>query len=165
MTPSAPLGDAAIVSMNVAVPPATAFEVFTTELNRWWQPGLAFRGYVAGELILEPHPGGRLFERRSTEVQSPVLERGRVLVWDPPTRLAFTWRAGNFAPHESTQVEVLFESNGNGTCVTLRHSGWAALRSDHPARHGSTGVATTYMIGRWWGELLSGLHEYLHRTR
>jgi len=165
MTASVPQGDAAIVSMNVAVPPAIAFEVFTTELNRWWRPGLAFRGYIAGELILEPHLGGRLFESPSLEANTPALERGRVLVWDPPTRLVFTWRAGNFAPHESTQVEVLFEAERNGTCVTLRHSGWAALRPDHPARHGSTGVATTYMIGRWWGELLSGLHEYLSRTR
>ena len=102
---------------------------------------------------------GRLFERRSSEPQAPVLERGRVLVWDPPTRLAFTWRAGNFSPDENTHVEVLFESRDAGTCVTLRHSGWAALRPDHPARHGRTGVATTYTIGRWWGELLSGLRE------
>lgn len=165
MTPSTPVGDAAIVTVNVAVAPAVAFEVFTAELNRWWRPGLAFRGYMAGELILEPRLGGRLFERRSPDAQAPVLERGRVLVWDPPTRLAFTWRAGNFAPHESTHVDVLFESRDGGTCVTLRHSGWAALRSDHPARHGSSGAATTYMIGRWWGELLSGLREHLQRTR
>jgi hypothetical protein len=46
---SAPLGDAAIVSVNIAVAPAIAFEVFTTELNRWWRLALAFRGYIAGE--------------------------------------------------------------------------------------------------------------------
>ncbi len=165
MTPLPPLGDAAIVCVNVAISPAIAFEVFTRELNLWWRPGPAFRGYLAGELILEPHLGGRLFERRSSEPQAPVLERGRVLLWDPPTRLAFTWRAGNFSPDENTRVEVLFESRDAGTCVTLRHSGWAALRPDHPARHGSTGVATTYMIGRWWGELLSGLREHVHRAR
>ena len=165
MRPSATVGDAAIVSVNVAVAPAIAFDLFTTELNLWWRPGLAFRGYTAGELILEPRLGGRLFERRAPDAQAPVLERGRVLVWDPPMRLAFTWRASNFAPHESTRVEVLFEPQGDGTCVTLRHSGWAALRPDHPARHGTTGVATTYMIGRWWGELLSGLLEHLHRRR
>jgi uncharacterized protein YndB with AHSA1/START domain len=164
MTPAAPLGDAAIVSVNVAVPPDVAFEVFTAELDRWWRPGPAFRGYVAGELILEPRLDGRLFERRSSDARAPVLERGRVLVWEPPTRLAFSWRAGNFEAHESTRVEVIFELQGEGTCVTLRHSGWAALRPDHPVRHGTTGIATVHMIGRWWGELLSGLHEYLRKS-
>ena len=37
-----------------------------------------------------------------------VVEIGRVMVWDPPRRLAFSWRASNFAPHESTEVEVDF---------------------------------------------------------
>jgi uncharacterized protein YndB with AHSA1/START domain len=164
MAPS-PRGDAAIVSVYVAVAPAVAFEVFTRELNGWWRQGPAYRGYVAGELILEPRLGGRLFESSASEPNAPALERGRVLVWEPPTRLALSWRGGNFAPHESTRIEVLFEPQGAGTCVTLHHSGWAALRADHPARHGSIGVATTHMIGRWWGELLSGLREHLDQLR
>jgi uncharacterized protein YndB with AHSA1/START domain len=156
-----PPGDAAIVCVAVAVAPPIAFEVFTGELNSWWRAGPAFRDYIAGELILEPWLDGRLFESRPSEPQAPVLERGRVLVWEPPTRLAFSWRGGNFAPHESTRVEVLFEPQDKGTRVTLRHGGWAALRPDHPARHGSIGVATTHMIGRWWGELLTRLREHL----
>lgn len=120
MTTTQSPGDAAIVCVYVAVAPEVAFDVFTRELNCWWRPGLAFRGYNVGELILEPRLGGRLLESCTSDSQMPILERGRVLVWEPPTRLAFTWRGGNFAPHESTRVDILFEQQEAGTCVTLR---------------------------------------------
>jgi hypothetical protein len=45
--------------------------------------------------------------------------------------------------------------------VTLRHSGFAALREGHPARHGLEGAAMSRRIGLWWGDLLSGLREHV----
>ena len=41
-----------------------------------------------------------------------------------------------------------------GTQVKVTHRGWAALRGDHPARHGQAAPAFIARHGRWWGDLL-----------
>ena len=150
-------GDQARVSVSVAVPPARAFEIFTGEIDRWWRRGPKFRhsGQRSGLIHLEPKLGGRLFE--SIGDGEHVVEIGRVQVWQPPERVAFTWRNANFAPGESTDVEVVFAPSASGTVVTVTHRGWAALRADHPARHGQQGQAFSRMIGMWWGDQMQSL--------
>ena len=112
-----------------------------------------------GIVCLEPGLGGRLFESIEGEGTTHVVELGRVEAWDPPRRLAFSWRASNFAPHESTRVEVEFAEQRSGTLVTLTHSGFAALRDDHPVRHGLLGSAFCSQMGRWWGDQMASLRE------
>jgi hypothetical protein len=41
--------------------------------------------------------------------------------------------------------------------VTVTHSGWAALRPDHPVRHGKVGAEHSREVGLWWGALLAAL--------
>ena len=108
-------------------------------------------------LRIEPRVGGRLFESFEAEGTQHIVEVGRVRAWDPPRRLAFSWRNANFAPHEQTEVEIQFEPTAAGTLVTVTHSGLAALRADHPARHGLQGADICRMIGLWWGEQMSSL--------
>ncbi len=76
-----------------------------------------------------------------------------------PRRLCFTWRNANFAPHEQTAVEVEFAAVASGTLVTVTHSGLAALREDHPARHGLQGTGFSRLIGLWWGEQMTSLRR------
>lgn len=154
-------GDQVRVSVAVAVPPALAFEVFTGEIDRWWRRGPKFRhaGRRGGFVRLEPHVGGRLFESIDSEDGEVVFEVGRVHVWDPPSRVAFSWRNANFAPDEVTNVTVEFAPTASGTLVTVTHLGWGALRADHPARHGLQGAAFSRMIGLWWGEQMTSLRE------
>lgn len=149
------------VSVAVAVPPALAFEVFTGEIDRWWRRGPKFRhaGRRGGFVRLEPHVGGRLFESIDSEHGEHIFEVGRVQVWDPPTRVAFSWRNANFAPDEVTNVTVEFRPTASGTLVTVTHIGWGALRADHPARHGLQGADFSRMIGLWWGEQMTSLRE------
>ena len=87
------------------------------------------------------------------------FEVGRVTTWDPPARLVFEWRGINFKGDEVTFVEVVFRAQGDGTLVTVRHSGWSSLRDGHPARHGLVGAAFSRMIGLWWGDLMTSLRE------
>jgi len=108
-------------------------------------------------VCIEPQVGGRLFESFEAEGTQHVIEVGRVQVWEPPRRLAFSWRSANFAPHEQTQVDIQFEPTASGTLVTVTHTGLAALRADHPARHGLQGAEFSRMIGLWWGEQMSSL--------
>jgi len=58
-------------------------------------------------------------------------------------------------------VEVRFEPSGEGTMVTVRHSGWSSLPADHPARHGLVGPAFSRKIGLWWGGLMTSLREHV----
>lgn len=156
-------GDGAKVSLFVAVTPADAFAVFTEEIDLWWRTGPAYRiaGKRPGVLTFEPGPEGRLFETVTTTAGPKTYVVGRVTEWAPPSRLAFEWRATNFAPAEVTYVEIDFVAKGDGTMVSLRHHGWSALRPDHPARHGNLGHALDRMIGGWWQALMSSLREHV----
>lgn len=152
-------GDRARVSVGVAIPPARAFQIFTADIDQWWRRGMKFRHSASRSslLCIEPNVGGRLFEAFEAEGTQHIIEVGRVRIWEPPNRLAFTWRNANFAPHEQTDVEIQFEPTSSGTLITVTHSGLAALRADHPARHGMQGAEFSRMIGLWWGEQMSSL--------
>lgn len=160
-------GDEAVVSIAVAVEPALAFEIFTEEIDLWWRRGRRYRvgGAHRGIIRIEPHVGGRLFESFDDGERTRVIETGRVLVWEPPARLVLEWRAVNFAPHERTEVEVLFAESGAGTLVTVRHRGWSAIRPDHPARHGMPVPEFIRTIGLWWGDLMTSLREHAATRR
>jgi uncharacterized protein YndB with AHSA1/START domain len=145
----------------VDVPPATAWDVFTRETDLWWRRGPRFRiaGTRRGALVFEPGPEGRLFETWGDPPDAITHTVGRVLTWEPPALLELEWRGVNFKPDESTRVTVRFAPQGEGTLVTVHHTGWSALPADHPARHGLTGAAFSKMIGLWWGDLLTALRE------
>jgi uncharacterized protein YndB with AHSA1/START domain len=149
------------VSIAVDVPPTLAFEIFTSEIDRWWRRGPKFRhaGQSGGFIRIEPQVGGRLFESIDRLDGESVFEVGRIRVWQPPCRLAFSWRSANFAPEESTEVEVEFSATHSGTLVTVTHHGWESLRQDHPVRHGKQGADFVRMIGMWWGQQMSSLRE------
>jgi uncharacterized protein YndB with AHSA1/START domain len=138
---------AAKAAVEVPCDPDTAFEVFTAQIGTWWKRGTRYwndstRGR---ELRFEPYVGGRLLEVYDPD-NGEAFEIGRVLVWEPGKRLVFTWRQGDWAPSESTEVEVRFEPTGNTTRVTVEHSGWDRVPS------AGAGVSEDY--GNGWAELL-----------
>jgi uncharacterized protein YndB with AHSA1/START domain len=156
-------GDQARVSVLVEVPPAEAFRVFTEEIDAWWRTGARYRiGKNRSVVHLECKAGGKLFERFETAAGGPkTVETGRVLAFEPPARLLLEWRAVNFAPNESTEVEVTFAPSPSGTLVTVRHYGFSQLRPDHPVRHGADPPVFIRNMGMWWGDLMSALREHV----
>ena len=151
----------ATVAVRVDVDPPTAFDVFVLEIDRWWRRGVKFRhaGTAIGAIQIEPRLGGAVFESWSDARGEQRFELGRVIVWQPPRQLAFTWRNATFAPLEQTEVEVTFAPAGESTLVTVRHRGWEALRRDHPARHGADDEQLQRVIGLWWADQLTSLRE------
>lgn len=153
------------VSVRVDVPIDAAFRMFTTEIDQWWRRGPAFRGGKGdrGILHLEPFVGGRLFESIDRQGRDPlILQTGTVTEWSPPNRLTLEWRNLNFTRSDaSTRVVVEFHEQGQRTQVTVTHSGWDAIRPDHPARHGHDAVAFCRMLGTWWGQLMSALRVHM----
>jgi len=157
-----PGSDLVTVSVTVATDPATAFTIFTTETDLWWRSGPKFRiaGKQPGVVRFEPWLGGRFIEEVQSQTGPQLFTKGEITVWEPPERFQFEWRGVNFAPGESTQVQVVFEAVPTGTRVTVRHSGWSTLPAEHPVRHGQDGTAFIRMMGFWWGDLMTSVREF-----
>lgn len=155
--------DQARASVLVRVPREVAFRAFTEDIDQWWGRGPKYRvaGKRRGIIHVEPGVGGRLFESFESAGGERVVETGHIVAWEPPSRLAFEWRSPSFAPGEKTLVEVLFEESASGTLVTVTHAGWAAIRRDHPARHGQEVGPFLRFIGMWWADLLTMLREHV----
>ncbi len=118
------------LSAVVSQPAAEAFRLFTEGIGEWWplHEGFSYGGEHAKEVHLEPVTGGRFYERYADGQEFDV---GRVLVYEPPTRIVFTWQGGWAAP---TEVEVRFSAEGPVTRVDLEHRGWerlGALAQEH----------------------------------
>ena len=77
------------------------------------------RQLVAAALAL----GGRIIER---ERDGKEHEWGKVLDWDAPAMVRFTWYPGD-TPDHATEVEVRFTAEGEGSRLDLVHSKWERL--------------------------------------
>ncbi len=108
-------------SITVARPPEVAFKVFCEEIGKWWplHEGISFGGERAKDIFIENRVGGRFFERFTDGTECEV---GRVTTYQPPSRVAFTWRPPDW--DATTQVDIRFTAEGAGTRVELEHSGW-----------------------------------------
>lgn len=159
--------DQARVSILVRIPPAVAFRAFTEDVDQWWRGGQKYRlaGKHRSVVHIEGGVGGRLFESFATSTGTKVLETGKITAWDPPSRLAFEWRAPNYAADEKTFVEVLFEESASGTLVTVTHSGWSGIRSDHPLRHGEAVGVFLRRMGLWWAEQMTSLRVHVEEGK
>ena len=106
------------VTIYVAVDPATAFEVFTEEIDLWYRRGPHnFFDPVRAIAI-------RFEDRRLVEVydndSGECREMARVTAWEPGRRLVMV-------DHEQTEIEVTFSAAGDETKVTLEHRGLERL--------------------------------------
>lgn len=123
-------------SITVNAPVEKAFQVFTERMHSWWP---AHHHLLPGEraaVVVEPGEGGRWYERAADGAE---CDWGRVLAWEPPTRLLLAWHLdGTFSydpdPTHASEVEVIFTDLGdNRTRVNLVHR--------HFERHGATAPA------------------------
>ena len=71
---------------------------------------------------------------------------GRVLDWEPPTRLRYLWHLF-FDPSEATEVELTFTAAPAGTTVRLEQRGWDKLGN------GRTRPAPARAHREVWGRL------------
>jgi uncharacterized protein YndB with AHSA1/START domain len=140
-------------SITVRVPVETAFRVFTAELGSWWPLASKSVSQDAETVVVEPSVGGRVYERARGGEQHTW---GRVLVWDPPTRFAFSWHPGR-AAETSQEVDVRFTAVEEGTRVELEHRGWERLV-------GPCGEIPEH-FDSGWDEALASYIELAERSR
>jgi uncharacterized protein YndB with AHSA1/START domain len=99
---------------------------------------------------LDPHPGGvyRVW------MDADTVASGEFVEVEPSRRVVFTWGwEGNEAvPPGSTSVEVTLEADGDGTLLSLRHSGLpdgeAAALHEQGWRHFTARLASTTSSAR-----------------
>jgi uncharacterized protein YndB with AHSA1/START domain/uncharacterized protein YciI len=78
-------------STVVDVPVERAFEVFTADISSWWNPDHHILEAELEEIVFEPRVGGHIYDRG---VDGSECRWARVLAYEPPNRLVFSWDIG-----------------------------------------------------------------------
>lgn len=152
--------------MGLPIPPLTAdvvvpldaeaaFDLFTAGFATWWPPEFSWSGAAhLQDIGIEPEVDGFLYERGPHGFR---LDWGRVLVWDRPDVLAFTWQIGPDRlpvpdPAAASEVEVTFTAAEPGsTRITVTHGRWE--------RHGPGGATYRENFAEAWPYALARLAE------
>jgi uncharacterized protein YndB with AHSA1/START domain len=138
------------VALRVKATPERAFAVFTGEIAAWWRPNGMFQTTprAPGQLTFEEGPEGRrLIE---TLANGKVFQIGKVLAWEPPDRLVFSWRQAAFPPDLHTEVEVRFEAVGDETRVSVEHRGFDLVPAESAARHRFPDPVLLARLAEFW---------------
>ena len=115
-------------SVTVPLSEADAFGLFVDRFSEWWPLGSHYIGArPAVKVVIEPHAGGRWFERDEAGAE---CEWGSVLAVEPPGRLLLAWQLSptfeyDPDPARATEIEVTFQAQGEAsTRVTVEHRGF-----------------------------------------
>lgn len=138
MTGDAPQATSVQSSIVVAAPIGRAFAVFTTGIGSWWPREHHLLESELAEMVFEPRVGGHVFFRGT---DGEECHFSRVLVFDPPRRVVFSWDidpAWRLEPDRArtSEIEVKFTPEApDRTRVELEHrnldrhgDGWEQIR-------------------------------------
>ena len=95
-------------SVEVKAPPARAFELFTSQMGKWWPKGKTLGPNPHADVVLEPRQGGRWYER---DIEGNEIQWGQVLAWEPPGRVLLGWQLNaqwRYDPNFLTELELSF---------------------------------------------------------
>jgi uncharacterized protein YndB with AHSA1/START domain len=132
----------------VEAPIERAFEVFTAEMESWWDPDHHLIEAPLAEMVVEPRVGGRIFDRGT---DGSECHWSRVLAWEPPTLFVFSWDINTRWEIETdlektSEVAVTFTAEGpDRTRVELEHR--------HLDRHGEGWEGMRDAVGSGWSDL------------
>ncbi len=130
---------AAVVLSQVVVeaPVELAFAVFTERFGDFKPPEHNLLGVAIAETVFEPRIGGHIVDRG---VDGSECRWARVLAYEPPDRVVFSWDIGpqwqlETEPENTSEVEVRFVAEAPArTRVELEHRnidrhgpGWHAV--------------------------------------
>ncbi len=148
---------AVMVSVRVTLEPDDAFDLFTKDVDLWWQHGPAYRMRPKknSRMAFEPGVGGRLVQ--TFDDGTPPAVFATIRIWEPGERIVLDWHTNNYKPGEKTEVEIRFRPTESGTRVIVEHRGWEALPQDHPVRHRLPEDQFLSMTGNWWRAILDAM--------
>ncbi len=132
--------DAAVVRRTIVVnaPLDKAFAVFTQQFGDFKPPEHNMLQVPIAETVFEPKVGGNIYDRGTDGTE---CRWARILAYEPPTRVVFSWDIGptwqiESDPRRSSEVEVTFTAESpDRTRVELEHRhfdrhgpGWESVR-------------------------------------
>ena len=144
-------------SIVVDAPIERAFSVFTEGIGTWWPPEHHILQAELAEMVFEPREGGHVYDRG---VDGSECRWARVLAYEPPTRVVFSWDISlqwqlESDPQRTSEVEVRFVSEGPTDARRARDrnldrhgEGWEQMRDAVGSPDG-------------WGK---GLHTFAERA-
>jgi len=122
----------------VNAPIEDAFATFTARFGDFKPPEHNLLAAPIAETVFEPRAGGHIYDRATDGTE---CHWARVLVYEPPQRVVFSWDIGptwqiETDPDNTSEVEVRFtEEDPHRTRVELEHRnldrhgpGWEAVR-------------------------------------
>jgi uncharacterized protein YndB with AHSA1/START domain len=125
-------------SVVVEAPIERAFRVFTEDFSAFKPPEHNLLAVDIAETVFEPRAGGYLYDRG---VDGSECRWARVLAYEPPNRVVFTWDISpqwepESDPEKASEVEVRFiAETPERTRVQLEHrsldrhgDGWEGVR-------------------------------------
>jgi len=138
------------VSIDVDAPIGEAFDVFTRDIASWWPAEHHILQAELAEMVFEPRVGGQIIDRG---VDGSECRWARVLAYDPPDRVVFSWDVSlawqvETDASRTSDVEVRFTSLASDrTRVDLVHrhierhgEGWEQM-------HGAVGSPEGWTVG------------------
>jgi len=133
------------VEADVRAPIAHAFHVFTDQIGTWWDPHHHILTSPLAEMVFEPFVGGHIIDRG---VDGSECRWARVLAYEPPTRVVFSWDIDlqwqlETDPTRTSEVEIVFTDVADDrTRVLLTHR--------HLDRHGPAWESMRDAVSRGW---------------
>jgi uncharacterized protein YndB with AHSA1/START domain len=133
------VNDSVSESITVGVPQEKAFYAFAQQMTSWWPRRYTWSGSELNHIVLDPEVGARWYEVSESGKEEP--DWGRLLAWEPPSRLALSWMINPKREPErdethGSEVDVTFTPQGeNSTRIDVEHrgfmnhgEGWQAYR-------------------------------------
>jgi hypothetical protein len=139
------------LSYDVACSPEHAFRTWTERFGAWWPKEHSVSGDPAA-VVLEPHPGGRIYERTS---DGDEVDWGEITAWDEPRSLSYLWHIRRDRT-DATDVTIDFVAAGGGTRIEITHTGWERL--------GAEGRSWRDANAGGWGGLIPHFTAFVQQT-
>ncbi len=151
------MADSINITEILACDQETAFNAFVTDFQKWWPQAYSLSKEGLKEIGITPKVNGMCYEIGPHGFR---CDWGRVLIWQPPERLVFTWQISERSapepnPELASEVHLEFVNLGaNQTQIKLQHK--------HFSRHGEGGVNyCTEMASEYgWPYIISEYKRY-----
>ena len=101
---------AVTAAIDVKAPVEQAFRVLTEDIGSWWNPEQHILEGELAEMVFEPREGGHVYDRAT---DGRECRWARVLAYDPPNRVVFSWDISlawqiESDPARTSEIEVSF---------------------------------------------------------
>ena len=133
-----------IKEITVPVSQNEAFQVFTSQIARWWPVKThslsASDGKLPRNVTIAPHAGGAIVEELH---DGTTANWGVITEWEPGQKLAFTWHLRR-PQSQQTHVSVEFLPDGDATSLH-----WFTAAGRQWEKRASVAANSIFPAGMW----------------